>query len=85
MEPDRARVCEQLLKMAAEKVSTARHTYKSIASGFARLSVRDDNSLLDVSEHLEVFPEAGVGGVVRQTSYEDLGERCVFLCRVHHV
>ncbi len=57
--------------------------YKSIASGFPRLSVSNNNSFLDVSEQLKVFPEAGVGGVIRKTSDEDLGVCGVLLRAVH--
>lgn len=58
-------------------------TYKSITSGLPRLAVGDDHRLLDVPEHLEVLPQARVGGVVGQPPDEDLGERGVLLCRVH--
>lgn len=60
-------------------------TYKSITSGFPRLAIGDDNRFLDVPEHLEVFPQAGIGGVVRKTPDEDLGICGVFLRRVHHL
>lgn len=60
------------------------NTYKSITSGLPRLPVGDDDSLLDVPEHFEVFPEARVGRVVREPPHEDLGERGVLLGRVHH-
>lgn len=58
-------------------------TYESVTSRLPRLAIGDDHSLLDVSEHLEIFPEAGVGRVIRKTSHKDLGESGVFLRRVH--
>lgn len=58
-------------------------TYKSIASGFPRLPIGDNNSLLDVSKHFKILSQAGVSGVIRKASHEDLGEGSVFLCRVH--
>lgn len=58
-------------------------TYKSITSGFSRLAIGDDNRLLDVPKHLEVFPQARIGRVVRKTPDKDLGICGVFLRRVH--
>lgn len=58
-------------------------TYESITSGFPRLPIRDDHRLLDFPEHLEVFPETGVGRVIREPPHKDLGESGVFLRRVH--
>lgn len=75
--------CSNNLKMATENSSC--DTYKSITSGFPGLPISYDNSLLDISKHLEVFPQTGVGGVIRETPHKDLGERGVFLRRVHHV
>ena len=56
-------------------------TYKAVSSGFAGLSVRYHHRLVDVPEGLEVFPEGGIVGVVRQPADEDLGEGGVFLQR----
>lgn len=60
------------------------NTYESITSGFARLSVCYNNSLVDITEHFEVFPETGVRGVIWKTPYKYLCVGCVFLRRVHH-
>lgn len=65
--------------------SSVSHCNKAIASGLAGLPVCDDHRLLYVSEHLEVLPEAGVRGVVGQSSDEDLGVGGIFLGSVHLV
>lgn len=51
--PDCARA-QETLQLKSEQLVT----YKSITSGFPRLPIGDDNSLFDVSKHLEIFSEA---------------------------
>lgn len=51
--PDCARAPETS-QLESEQVVT----YKSITSGLSRLPIGDDNRLLDVSKHLEIFSEA---------------------------
>ena len=49
-----------------------RATYKAISARFARLSIGDDHRLFNVAKCLEEGTQRLVGGVVRQTAYEDL-------------
>jgi len=58
-------------------------TYESIAPGLAGLPVRDHHRLVDLPEHLEVLPEAGVRGVVRETPDKDLRVGRILLRAVH--
>lgn len=60
-------------------------THKAVSSGFTRLSVCYNHSLVDVPEGLEVFPQRGIVRVVGQPSDEDFGESRVFLerCWMH--
>lgn len=57
----------------------AKYTHKSISSAFAGLPVRDDDGLLDIAVHGEVFPEALVRRVVGESADEELGPCGVFL------
>jgi len=57
-------------------------TYKSVSSGFSRLSICDDDGLLDVSVDLEVFPQRLVGRVIGQATHEELGPHGVLLTGV---
>jgi len=59
--------------------AAAAATYESVASTLPRLSVGDDDRLLDVSELLEVLAQALVGRVVRQTADEQFRVRRVLL------
>lgn len=60
-------------------------TYKAVSSGFSGLSVCDHHSLVYVPKGLEVFPQRGIGRVVRQPAHKNLGEGSVFLkrCGMH--
>lgn len=60
-------------------------TYKAVSSGFTSLSVCDHHSLVYVPKGLEVFPQRGIGRVVRQPAHKDFGEGSVFLkrCGMH--
>lgn len=81
-DPPAAHMCKAT--KSEPRLDGSMNTYKSITSGLPRLPVGDDDSLLDVPEHFEVFPKARVGRVVREPPHEDLGERGVLLGRVHH-
>ena len=62
-----------------------RLTYESVSSALARLSVCDDDRLVDVAELLEERLQALVRRVVRQAAHENLRVRCILLQRYRHL
>ena len=69
---------EKKRKRKGKKRKKKRDSYESVAARFARLTVGDDDGLVDLAVDVKVIAEAGVGGVVGQAADEDLGEGRVF-------
>ncbi|GBP77612.1 hypothetical protein EVAR_90248_1 [Eumeta japonica] len=54
-------------------------TYEAVSSAFVRLSIRNDDGLLDVAIDGEMLPQALVRGVIGQTADEEFGPGRILL------